>query len=119
MFEVIYISPSCKQSVNFIYDLVEKIKQNGISNFEFDMKRLQIKSDKFIVSVVDVFGRNIGRSYSLTKYYIDKAEPTTFEMWKIVEKINRAVKDIKTRFPSGAKEISEEELIEILTEVST
>lgn len=119
MFEVIYISTSCRQAVNFIDELTIKLKQRGICGFNIDHKNIQLKSDKFIVSAVDVFGANIGRSYRFTKYYIDKAEPTNFEMWKIVEKINNAVKDIKTRFPRNVKEISEEKLIEILTEVST
>lgn len=118
MFEVIYISPSCKQAVNFINDFAIKLKQRGIGGFDIDRKNIQLKSDKFIVSAVDVFGENVGRSYRFAKYYIDKAEPTSFEMWQIVEKINDAVKDIKMRFPRDAKEISEEELIGILMEVS-
>lgn len=118
MFEVIYIAPSCKQAAEFIDRLFWDLRKNEVYDTKIDPRNLQIKSDKFIVSAVDVFGRNVGRSYRFAKYYIDKAEPTTLEMWKIVEKINEAVKDIKMRLPRDTKEISEEELIEILTEVS-
>lgn len=36
MFEVIYISPPCKQAVNFINDLAIKLKQRGIDSFDID-----------------------------------------------------------------------------------
>lgn len=117
MFEVIYISPSCKQAVKFIQDLAIKLKQHGIGGFDIDRKNIQIKSDKFIVSAVDIWGTNLGRDCRRVKYYIDEAEPTSLEMWKIVEKINYLVRDIKMRFPKETKQISEEELIKILTEV--
>lgn len=43
MFEVIYISPSCKQAVNFINDLAVKLKQRGIGGFDIDRKNIQLK----------------------------------------------------------------------------
>lgn len=118
MLEVIYISPSCKQAVNFIYDLVEKIKQNGISNFEVDMKRLQIKSDKFIISVVDIWGSMLGRGYSKVEYYIDDIRIEEYKDERTAERIVENLKYLKSSFRQGVKEISEEELIEILTEAS-
>lgn len=119
MFEVIYISPSCKQSKNFIYDLAEKLRQNGISNFEVDIKRLQIKSDKFIVSAVDIWGANLGRYHRFTKYYIDKVSISEYPSIRTRENAISKLKELKCRFRENTKEISEEELIEILTEVST
>ncbi len=38
MFEVIYISQTCKQAVNFINDLAIKLKQRGIDNVDIDRK---------------------------------------------------------------------------------
>lgn len=118
MFEVIYISPSCKQSKNFIYDLAEKLKKNRVSNFEVDMKRLQIKSYKFIVSAVDIFGENLGLSHHMTEYYIDMVSNTTFPRHCGKSYAFERLKELKRSFKEGTKEISEEELIEILTEVS-
>lgn len=40
MFEVIYISPSCKQAANFINDLAVKLKQRGNDNFDIDRKNI-------------------------------------------------------------------------------
>lgn len=116
MFEVIYISPSCKQAKNFIYDFTEKLRQIGISKFEVDMKRLQIKSDKFIISSVDIWGSMLGRGYSKVKYYIDEIRIEEYEDERIAERVVEKLKYIKSGFRQEVKEISNEELIEILTE---
>lgn len=113
MFEIIYISPSCKRAVNFIYELAEKLKKNGISNFETDMKRLQIKSRKFIVSAVDIWGTNLGRDCRWVKYYIDKISVSDYPNERAIENALLRWKDLKYRFREGTKEISEEELIKI------
>lgn len=57
MFEVIYISPSCRQAVNFIDELAIKLKKRGIGCFDIDHKNIRLKSDKFIVSSVDILRR--------------------------------------------------------------
>lgn len=118
MFEVIRISPSCKQSVNFIDDLAIKLKQRGIGGFDIDHKNIQLKSDKFIVSAVDIFGGNLGLSHHMTEYYIDMVSNTTFPRHCGKSYEFERLKELKRSFKEGAKEISEEELIEILTEVS-
>lgn len=118
MIEVIYISPNCKLAAKFIQDLEVKLKHRGIGGFEIDYKNLRIKSDKFIVSAVSINGSNIWRSYHDTKYYIDEARLSqyeTHEQWRWAHEILR---ELKSKFYHGTKEISEEELIEILTEVS-
>lgn len=116
MFEAIYISPSCKQSKNFIYDLAEKLRQNGISNFESDIRHSQIRSNKFIISAVDI-GMSPRPSFHGVKYYIDGFNyvPQNCSF----ERLCDWAEHIKYRFQPDTKEISEEELIEILTEVST
>lgn len=117
MFEIIYISPSCKQAVNFIYDLVEKLKQNGVSNFETDMKRLRIKSDKFIVSAIDIFSGKLGVIHHMTEYYIDKVSGADYPNKHAKENALGLLKHLKCTFRDGTKEISWEELIEILMEI--
>lgn len=118
MFEVIYISPSCKLAVKFIQDLAVKLKQSGIGGFDIDRKNIRLKADKFIVSAVSINGSNLWRSYHDTKYYIDDvslAQYETNEQWRWAREILR---ELKSKFYQGTKQISEEELIEILTEVS-
>lgn len=118
MFEVIYISPSCKQAVNFINDLAVELKQRGVDGFDIDRKNIQLKSDKFVVSVVSINGSNLWRGYRNTKYYIDDAslaEYGTHKQWQLAHK---ALRELKSCFYIGTKEISEKELIEILMEVS-
>lgn len=119
MLEVIYISPSCKQAEDFIYGLAENLKQSGISNFETNMRRLYIRSNKFIVSVVNIFGGLLGVNSHITKYYIDKISDAYYQKESIEGKALMRLKTLKRSFREGMKEISEEELIEILTEVST
>lgn len=117
MFEVIYISPSCKQAIKFIQGLAVKLKQRGISGFDIDRKNLRIKVDKFIVSAVRINSSNLWRSYHDTKYYIGDAslaQYETHEQWRWAREILR---ELKSKFYQGTKQISEEELIEILTGV--
>ena len=118
MFEIIYTSPSYKQSVNFIDDLAVKLKQRGIVGFGIDRRNIRIKSDKFIVSTVSINSSNLWRSYHDTKYYIDDVSLTqyeTHEQWRWAREILR---ELKSEFYQDTKQIFEEELIEILTEVS-
>lgn len=118
MFEVIYISPSCKQAVNFIDDLAIKLKQCGIGGFDIDHRNIRLKSDRFIVSTVDIFGGNLGLSHHMTKYYIDKVSNADFSNVHTKENALMGLRELKCTFRDGIKQISEEELIEILTEVS-
>lgn len=117
MFEVIYISTSCKQAVNFINDLAIKLKQRGIDNVDMDRKNIQLKSDKFIVSAVDISGNNLGLSHHMTEYYIDMVSDTAFPRNCTKACALERLKDLKFTFREGTKKISEGELIEILTEV--
>lgn len=117
MFEVIYISPSCKQAVNFIDDLAIKLKQRGIGGFDIDQRNIRIKSDKFIVSTVDIFGGNLGLSHHMVKYYIDMVSNTVFPRRNGKMLAHERLRELKSTFREDTKQISEEELIEILTEV--
>lgn len=119
MFEIIYISPSCKQAVNFINDLSIKLKQRGISGFDIDHKNIQLKSGKFIVSAVDIWGTNLGRNCRFVKFYIGKISVSDYQNERAIENMIARWRDLKCRFREETKEISEEELIEILTEVSS
>lgn len=117
MFEVIYISPSCRQAVNFINNLAIKLKQCEIDSFDIDRKNIQLKSDKFIVSAVDIFGNNLGLSRHMTEYYIDMVSDSVFPRNCTKTCALERLKELKCTFREGTKEISEEELVEILTEV--
>lgn len=118
MFEILYISRSCKQAANFINDLAAKLKQSGIGGFDIDHKNIQLKSDKFIVSAVDIFGGKLGLSHHMTEYYIDKVSGGDYPNERVKEKAFGRLKNLKYTFREETKEISKEELIEILTELS-
>lgn len=118
MFEAIYISPSCKQAVNFVNCLADKLKQRGISRFDIDHKNIRIKSNNFIVSAVDIFRGKLGLSHHMTEYYIDKVSNTIFPIGCEKTRALERLKDLKRTFREETKKISEEELIEILKEVS-
>lgn len=118
MFEVLHISPSCKQAAEFIDRLFWDLKKNGIKNSEVDKKRFQLKTDKFVVSAMSINGNLLGVSRHHVKYYIDEATlaeyPCEEARYNVMEKLNC----LWCRFREDTKEISEEELIEILREVS-
>lgn len=116
MFEIIYISPSCKQAVNFINDLSIKLKQRGIGGFDIDHKNIQLKSDKFIVSAVDIWCTNLGRDCRFVKFYIDKISVSDYWNERAIRNALARWRDLKRRFREETKEISEEELIGILRE---
>lgn len=117
MFEAIYISPSCKQAVNFIDNLAIKLKQRGIDSFDIDRKNIQLKSDKFVVSAVDIFGNNLGLSHHMTEYYIDMVSDTVFPRCNGKTCALERLRELKCTFREETRQISEEELVEILTEV--
>lgn len=114
MFEVIYISPSCKQAADFIDRLMWKLRESGIYDIKKSPQRIQLKSDKFIVSAIDI-GMSPRPSFHGVKYYIDGFNyvPQNCSF----ERLREWSEHIKYRFRPDAKQISEEELIEILTEV--
>lgn len=118
MFEVLYISPSCKQAVGFINALAVRLKEIGIIDFKIDREHLRLKTDKFIVSAVSINGNFLGVSRYHIKCYIDEAAlaeyPCDEARYNAMEKLNC----LRCRFREDTREISEEELIEILREVS-
>lgn len=117
MFEVIYISPSCKQAAEFIDRLMWELRKCDIYNAEIDKRYLRLKTDKFIVSAVGINGNLLGVSRHHIKYYIDEATfaeyPCEEARYNAMEKLNC----LRCRFREGTREISEEELIEIMREV--
>lgn len=118
MFEVIYISPSCKQAAEFIDRLMWELRKRDVYNIEIDRERLQLNTDKFVVSAVSIFGNNLGFSHHMVKYYIDKASNADFPCEKAKENALEKLKCLRCCFREDTKEISEKELIGILTEVS-
>lgn len=117
MFEVLYISPSCKQAMGFINALAVRLKEIGIIDFKIDREHLQLKTDKFIVLAMSINRNLLGVSRYHVKYYIDEATlaeyPCEEARYNAMEKLNC----LRCRFRDGTREISEEELIEILREV--
>lgn len=118
MFEVIYISPSYKQSMEFLVSLANKLKCIGIDGRNIDYKNMLLVTRKFIVSAVNIFGSEIGRKYSEAEYYVDAVSGIDFKNKTLQENAMERLKYMRNRFPIDAKEISEEELIGILMEVS-
>lgn len=118
MFEVIYISPSCKQAAEFIDRLMWELRKHDIYNAEIDREHLQLKTDKFIVSAVSITGGRLGLSIYAVKYYIDKITKADYPCERAKKNAMERLKCLRCRFREDTKEIPEEELIEILTEVS-
>lgn len=118
MFEVLYISPSCKQAMGFIYALVVRLKEIGIIDFKIDRENIQLKTDKFIVSAVSINGNLLGVSRYHVQYYIDKVTKADYLCERARENSMERLKCLRCRFREDTREISEEELIEILREVS-
>lgn len=118
MFEVIYISPSCKQAAEFIDNLMWELRKHDIYNTEINREHLRLKTDKFIVSAVSIFGNNLGFSHHMVRYYIDKITKADYPCERARGNAMESLKCLRYSFREDTKEISEGELIEILTEVS-
>lgn len=116
MFEVIYISPSCKQAVNFIDEFAIKLKQNGIGGFDIDRRNIKIKSDKFIVTT-ETIGMSPRLSRHGVRYYIDAVSNHHKPYNLSLDRLHEWLEYIKCRFQPDVKEISEEELIETLKNI--
>lgn len=115
MFEAIYISPSRKQAVEFIDLLFWDLAKHKVYDIEKDPTNLQLKSVRFIVSAIYI-GMLPRQSFCGVKYYIAGFDiiPLNFSLGRLYE----WAEHIKRRFSLGTKKISEEELVEILTEAS-
>lgn len=118
MFEVIYISPSCNQAAEFIDRLMWELRKYDIYNAEIDREHLRLKTDEFIVLAVSIFGNNLGFSHHMVKYYIDDVTGAEFPCEGARDNAMEKLKCLRCSFREDTKEISEEELIDILTEVS-
>lgn len=117
MFEVLYISPSCKQAAGFIDRLMWDLRKCGIYEIEIDRRKLQLRTDKFTVSAIDIYSGLFTISRYMVKYYIDKVSETDFPCAKAKENALEKLKCLRYCFREDTKEILEEELIEILMEV--
>lgn len=118
MFEVICISPSCKQAAEFIDRLMWELRKHDIYNAEIDREHLRLNTDRFIVSAVSIFGNNLGFSHYMVEYYIDNITGAEFLCERAEDNAMENLKCLRCSFREDTKEISEGELIEILTEVS-
>lgn len=114
MFEVLYISPSCKQAAEFIDRLMWNLRKCGIYEIEIDRRKLQLRTDKFTVSAIDIYSGLFAISHYMVKYYIDKVTETDFPCEKAKENALEKLKCLKCCFREDTREISEEELIGVL-----
>ena len=61
-----------------------------------------------------MWGTNLGRSWHRVEYYADKVSVSGYPNEQVKRNAFMRLKELKCRFKREAKEISEEELIEIL-----
>lgn len=118
MIKTVYISPSYKQATEFIHGLADKLKCIGIDGRNIDYKNMRLVTRKLIVSAVNIFSGTLWRGYPETEYYIDAVSGIDFKNETLQENAMERLKYMKSGFSIDAKEISEEELIGILMEVS-
>lgn len=116
MLEVLYISPSCKQAMDFIVDLANKLESTGIDGRNIDYENICLKTDKFIVSAVSICNSCLYVSREGVKYYIDMVSGENFLVPEQRDHATERLKCLRCCFREDTKEISEEELIEILKE---
>lgn len=118
MFEVLYIAPSCKKAMDFIVGLADKLEGSGIDGRNIDYEKIRLMTDKYMISAVSICGSCLYVSREGVKYYIDMVSGEEFQTPEQHEHATERLKCLKCCFQESTKEISEEELIEILREVS-
>lgn len=115
MFEVVYISPSREKAMDFIVDLADKIEEIGIDIRNIDYDKVQLMTDKYIVSTANICSSYLYVSHKEVKYCIDMVSGEKFQTPEQHEHAMERIKFLKRCFRE-TREISEEELIEILRE---
>lgn len=116
MFEVLYISPSCKKAMDFIVDLANKLESIEIGGRNIDYENICLKTDRFIVSAVSICSPCLYVSREGVKYYIDMVSGEKFQTPEQRDHAMERLKCLRCCFREDTKEISEEWLIEILAE---
>lgn len=117
MFEIIYIAPTNKSAARFIRDIVDRLKNLEIEDFKTDMKHMQIRTEKYVIIGISLSGSMLGVGRRNVKYYIDGiANPWDYESNRNFEKIIERLEMLIQSFHRRAKEISVDEMIDILQE---
>ncbi len=119
MTQIVYVSDSTKQSIDFINELISDSRKSGITDIEHDEK-----NDLIIVGDTEVRGISIYESCLCAKvnhaeYFIDGIDMRKYKDAndRTIDRLIRSIKETISHFSISAKQLSrKEELIKILTE---
>lgn len=119
MTQIVYISDSMKQSIDFINDLISDLRRLGIKNIKHDRVHNLITIGDMEVRGICVYENCLCLKIRKAEYFIDGIDMMNYKDAS-KERLNHLVWDIKEAmmyFDIDAKQLSgKDELIKILTE---
>lgn len=116
MIEIVYISPTCRQTKDFIRGVWQKLKNAGMENCIMGRENTRIEIGNYVISGISLSGGYLGESRFFTKYYIDAVTHAKYDWTEARERAIKRLEYFKAGFYPRTKEILENELIKILTE---
>ena len=121
MNQIIYVSDSMKQSVDFINDIISDLQHLGIEDIKHDRKHNFVIVGNTEVRGICVYESCLCIKIHDTKYFIDGIDMRNYEnaSTEILNRLIYHTREVMSHFHKDAKQLSgKDELIKILTEKS-
>lgn len=119
MTQIVYVSDSTKQSIDFINDLISDLQKSGIKDIEHDKKNNLIIVGDTEVRGISVYENCLCLKVNRAEYFIDSIDMRKYKdaSSKRLDMLIWGIKEVIMHTAINAKQLSgKEELIKILTE---
>lgn len=118
MTQIVYVSDSMKQSIDFINDLFSDLQKLGVPSIKFN-KHNFITIGDIEVRGISIYENCLCLKIKRAEYFIDGIDMRNYKdaSKERLDRLIRGVKEVMSHFSINAKQLSgKEELIKILTE---
>lgn len=119
MNQILYISDSMKQSVNFINDLILDLQKLGIENIEHNRENNFVTVGEIRVNGIAIYENCLCLKIHNPKYFIDGIDMRNYRdtSKERLDSLIWHIKDVMLHFREDTEQLSgKDELIKILTE---
>lgn len=118
MTQIVYVSDSTKQSIDFINDLFSDLQKLNIPSIRY-IKNNFITVGDFEVRGISIYESCLCLKINRAKYFIDAIDMRNYKdtSRESLDRLTWKVKEVMSHFDIGAKQLGgKEELIKVLTE---
>ena len=119
MIEILYVSDSMKQSVDFINNLISDLQRLGIEDIEHNKEHNFIIVGNKEVRGISLYENCLCIKIHNPKYFIDGIDMRNYKGTsdKQIDRLIYRIREMMSHFRRGTKQLSgKDELIKILTE---